>query len=60
MNIQDNQEQGTMSFNKGKVKLVKKNNNSVLINDKKKKLKETVSFHLNQEDTRHGLESLST
>ena len=42
MKIQDNQEQGTMSFNKGKVKLVKKNNYSVLINDKKKKLKETV------------------
>ena len=64
MKIQDNQEQGTVSFNKRRVKSKKKkNNNSVLINDKKnKKLKETVSFHLNEEDTRHrhGLESLST
>ena len=60
MKIQDNQEQGTVSFNKRKVKSVKKKNNDrVLINYKKKKLKETVSFLLNQEDTRHGLESLS-
>jgi len=49
-----------VSFNKRKVKSVKKKkNDSVLINDKKKKLKEMMSFHLNQEDTRHGLESLS-
>ena len=61
MKIQDNQEEGIVSFNKRKVKSEKKkNNDSVLINDKKKKLEETMSFHLNQEDTRHGLESLST
>ena len=59
--IQDNQVQGTVWFKKIKVKSEKKKNNDrVLINDRKKKLKETVSFHLNQEDTRHGLESLST
>ena len=61
MKIQDNQEQGTVSFNKRKVKSeMKKNNDSVLLIEKKKKLKETVSFHLNQEDTRHWLESLNT
>ena len=61
MKIQDNQEQGIVLFNKRRVKSEKKKNNgSILINDKKKKLKETMSFHLNQEDTRHVLESLST
>ena len=55
------QDQGTVLFNKRKVKSeMKKKNDSVLLIEKKKKLKETVSFHLNQEDTRHGLESLNT
>ena len=60
MKIQDNQEQGIVSFNKRKVKSEKKKkNNNIFINDKKKKLEETMSFHLNQEDIRHMLESLS-
>ena len=51
MKIQDNQEQGTVSFNKRKVKSeMKKNNDSVLLIEKKKKLKETVSFHLKIQD----------